>query len=135
MLPFDPALIDSFMLCQGDTTVVLQEKKLFTTGAHMSQATPAVPLKPVPLREISFETPHFTALDLHTAEANIKALIDETDQRLEALLLPEATKPVDHKAVSTWLTAFEGANQALGKAATVLSHLNHVTNTEDLTNV
>jgi oligopeptidase A len=124
------------LLAASGTTLAAQEKKIFTTGAHMSQATPVIPTssKSVPLRNISFETPNFTALDLSTVEGNIKALIEETDQRLETLLQADK-QPTNHKAVSVWLADFEAAGQALGRAATVLSHLNHVTNTEALTGV
>lgn len=107
-----------------------------STGAHMNLPMPVpVTQKSVSLREISFENPYFSALNLDTAEANIKALIHEADKQIEALLHPTSDELADHKAVSAWLTAFEATQQALSKAATVLSHLNHVSNTKDLTNI
>jgi oligopeptidase A len=134
---FDPAVIESSeTLNKSAYTLVLQEKKLFTTGAHMSQSKPfpnSGSHQAVQLRDISFEKAYFTELDLNTVEENIKALILETDRRIEALLEPSIKKPTDHNSVSAWLVDYEAAHQPLSKAATVLSHLNHVSNSEKLT--
>jgi oligopeptidase A len=74
------------------------------------------------------------SLNLDTAEANITALIKETDQALEALLQRKPA-PANHDAAAAWLKAFEATDQSLHRAASLLSHLNHVNNSDALTEV